>query len=162
MNGRMDYSYPISILCLWNCIVLWMIWFTQGKLILRTHVEFNQRGIIGVILIDWRLCVKIFQFEYVSPRWPRGQCASAIGMRSRKLSNVGRPLDHWLRWPKVYFLELRVSEGTSSRWSRLHLQLLAPTNPHWANVVGYGPFSLCVIHKEGLCPNRGDINRLMR
>jgi hypothetical protein len=27
--------------------------------------------------------------------------------------------------------------------------------------VGYGPFSLCVIHKEGLCPSSGDINRLM-
>jgi hypothetical protein len=28
-------------------------------------------------------------------------------------------------------------------------------------VVGYGPFSLCVIHKEGLCPSSKDINRLM-
>jgi hypothetical protein len=28
-------------------------------------------------------------------------------------------------------------------------------------VVGYGPFSLSVIHKEGLCPSSGDINRLM-
>jgi hypothetical protein len=28
-------------------------------------------------------------------------------------------------------------------------------------VVGYGPFSLWVIHKEGLCPSSGDINRLM-
>jgi hypothetical protein len=36
-----------------------------------------------------------------------------------------------------------------------------PTNPHWALVVGYGPFSLLVIHKEGLCPGSGDINRLM-
>jgi hypothetical protein len=27
--------------------------------------------------------------------------------------------------------------------------------------VGYDPFSLCVIHKEGLCPSSGDINRLM-
>jgi hypothetical protein len=27
--------------------------------------------------------------------------------------------------------------------------------------VGYGPFSLCVIHKEGLFPSSGDINRLM-
>jgi hypothetical protein len=36
-----------------------------------------------------------------------------------------------------------------------------PTNPHWSRVVGYGPFSLCVIHKEGLCPSSGDINRLM-
>jgi hypothetical protein len=28
-------------------------------------------------------------------------------------------------------------------------------------VVGYGPFSLWVIHKEALCPSSGDINRLM-
>jgi hypothetical protein len=35
------------------------------------------------------------------------------------------------------------------------------TNPHGALMVGYGPFSLCVIHKEGLCPSSGDINRLM-
>jgi hypothetical protein len=41
------------------------------------------------------------------------------------------------------------------------LQSLAPTNPHWARVVGYGPFSLWLIHKEGLCPSSGDINRLM-
>jgi hypothetical protein len=53
------------------------------------------------------------------------------------------------------------SEGTLSRWSWLHLQSLAPTNPHWARVVGYGPFSLHVIHTEGLCPSSGDINRLM-
>jgi hypothetical protein len=32
---------------------------------------------------------------------------------------------------------------------------------HWARVVGYSPFSLCVIHKEGLYPSSGDINRLM-
>jgi hypothetical protein len=46
---------------------------------------------------------------------------------------------------KIYYLEiLRASECTLSRWSRLHLQSLAPTNPLWARVVGYGPFSLCV------------------
>jgi hypothetical protein len=28
-------------------------------------------------------------------------------------------------------------------------------------VGGYGLFSLCVIHKEGLRPSRGDINMLM-
>jgi hypothetical protein len=28
-------------------------------------------------------------------------------------------------------------------------------------VVGYGPFSLYVVHKEGLCPSSGDINRRM-
>jgi hypothetical protein len=51
--------------------------------------------------------------------------------------------------------------GTLSRWSKLHLQSLTPINPHWARVVGYGPFSLCVIGKEGLCTSSGDINRLM-
>jgi hypothetical protein len=30
-----------------------------------------------------------------------------------------------------------------------------------ARVVGYGPFSLYVIHKEGLCPSSGGNNRLM-
>jgi hypothetical protein len=28
-------------------------------------------------------------------------------------------------------------------------------------VVGHDAFSLCVIHKEDLCPSSGDINRLM-
>jgi hypothetical protein len=31
----------------------------------------------------------------------------------------------------------------------------------WARVVGYGSFSFCVIHQEGLCPSSEDINRLM-
>jgi hypothetical protein len=44
---------------------------------------------------------------------------------------------------------------------RLQLQSLAPINPHWTRVVGYGPFSLCVIHKEGLCPSSRGINGLM-
>jgi hypothetical protein len=60
----------------------------------------------------------------------------------------------------IYYFELlRASEATISRWSRLYLQSLAPTNPHWACVMGYGP--LWVIHKEGLCLSSGDINRLM-
>jgi hypothetical protein len=62
---------------------------------------------------------------------------------------------------KFYLELLRASEGTLSSWSRLHLQVLAPTNPHQACVVGYGLFSLCVIHKGTLCPSSGDINRLM-
>jgi hypothetical protein len=52
-------------------------------------------------------------------------------------------------------------EGMLSRWSRLHLQSLAPINPRWARVVSYNPFSCCVIHKEGLCPSNRDFNRLM-
>jgi hypothetical protein len=37
---------------------------------------------------------------------------------------------------------------------------LAPTNSHRARVVGYGPFALCVIHKEGLYPSSVRINAL--
>jgi hypothetical protein len=82
-----------------------------------------------------------------------GRAVSALGVRLRKLSNIGDK--------KINYLKLfRASEGTLSRWSRLHLQSLALTNPHWARVV-YGPFSLCVIHKEGLCPSSEDINRLI-
>jgi hypothetical protein len=54
---------------------------------------------------------------------------------------------------KLLFFSLELlhpSEGTLSCWSRLHLQSLAPTNPHWAPVVGYAPFFLCVIHKEDI------------
>jgi hypothetical protein len=46
-------------------------------------------------------------------------------------------------------------------FSRLLLRpLKIGTNPHWAHVVSYRPLSLCVIHKKGLCPSSGDINRL--
>jgi hypothetical protein len=37
----------------------------------------------------------------------------------------------------------------------------ATTNQHRARVVGYGAFSLCVMHKEGMCASSGGINRLM-
>jgi hypothetical protein len=39
--------------------------------------------------------------------------------------------------------------------------VVSTTNPHWPRVVGYDLFSLCIIHKEGLCPSSGDINGLM-
>jgi hypothetical protein len=56
-------------------------------------------------------------------RWSSGQCARrAIAERKHQ--------SQWpvLRWvTKIYYLEiLRASEGTLSRWSRLHLQSLAP------------------------------------
>jgi hypothetical protein len=74
--------------------------------------------------------------------------------------DVGRSLE---KWPTIYYIEfLRSAEGTISCSSRLHLQSLAPTSPHWARG-GYGnPYvSLCTIHKEGLCPSSGGINGLM-
>jgi hypothetical protein len=45
--------------------------------------------------------------------------------------------------------------------SVLYLEVINVANPHWARVVSYCPFSLCVIHKEGLCPSSGDIDWLM-
>jgi hypothetical protein len=39
--------------------------------------------------------------------------------------------------------------------------MYGPTNPHGDRMVCYGPFSLWMIYKEGLCPSSGDINRLM-
>jgi hypothetical protein len=57
-----------------------------------------------------------------------------------KLSNVGQPLDGL---PKIYHRQfLRASEGMLSRWSRLRLQSIALTNPHWARVMGYGALSI--------------------
>jgi hypothetical protein len=89
-------------------------------------------------------------------RWPRSQCARREIAEAKQHC---RPSDGW---PKIYYLEfLRALEGTLSCWSWLYLHLLAPTNPHRACVLGYGPFSLWVIHKEGLGPSSGDINRLM-
>jgi hypothetical protein len=41
----------------------------------------------------------------------------------------------------------------------LHLQSLAPTNPHWARVVGYGPLSFSYLY--GLCPSSWDITLIM-
>jgi hypothetical protein len=47
-------------------------------------------------------------------------------------------------------------------FSTLILNTCIPTtNLHWARVVGCGPFSSCVFHKEGLCPSSEIINRLM-
>jgi hypothetical protein len=83
------------------------------------------------------------------------QRAVRFGVRSRKLSNIGQLLDGC---PKIYYLKLfRASKGTLSCWCWLHLQSLAPTNPHCARMVGYGLFSLYVVHKKGLCPSIGDI-----
>jgi hypothetical protein len=68
-----------------------------------------------------------------------GFAVSALQHVIAEVRQVNQTLDGWL---KMYYVEpLRASKGTLSRWPRLHLQSLAPTNPHWARVVGYGPFS---------------------
>jgi hypothetical protein len=54
-------------------------------------------------------------------RRPRGQCARRAIAEPKKCSH--RPVIGWVT--KIYCRELlRASEGTLSRWSRLHLQSL--------------------------------------
>jgi hypothetical protein len=43
----------------------------------------------------------------------------------------------------------------------LMMMIMLFNNQNRAREVGYGLFSLCVIHKEYLCPSSGDINKLM-
>jgi hypothetical protein len=57
-------------------------------------------------------------------RWSRGQCAQRAIAEAKHRSQW--PVIGWVT--KIYYLELlRGSEGTLSRWSRLHSQSLAPT-----------------------------------
>jgi hypothetical protein len=73
-----------------------------------------------------------------------------FGVRSRKLSNIGRSLD---AWPKIYYLELlRASEGTISCGPGCILQSLAPTNTHWAHVVSYSPSPYVLSIKKACAP----------
>jgi hypothetical protein len=56
--------------------------------------------------------------------WSSGQCARRAIAEAKHRSQW--PVLGWVT--KIYYLELlRASEGTLSRWSRLHLQSLAPT-----------------------------------
>jgi hypothetical protein len=89
-------------------------------------------------------CMRLCQRRLIKSCSEELDGAWSLRLAIGKLSNVGQSLD---RWPKIYYLDLlRDSEGTLSRCSRLYSQSLALTNPYWARVVGYGPFSLCVIH----------------
>jgi hypothetical protein len=72
---------------------------------------------------------------------PRSMC---FGVQSRKLSKIGWSSDGW---PKIYYLKfLRASEDMFSRWSRLHLQSLAPNNLPWSQVLGYDRLTLVVFY----------------
>jgi hypothetical protein len=62
-----------------------------------------------------------------------------------------------------YIINLIIEELDVSAVS--YLKPLGPTvfavvsTHHSAlGMMGYGPFSFCVIHKEGLCPSSGEIN----
>jgi hypothetical protein len=109
------------------------------------------------------LCPLLEHRLFIKLETRRAECPV---MRGRKL-RIWIPINYIkvdMLFVKKYYPELLpASEGALGRWCRLYLHSLAPTNPHWARVVcyGYGPFCLCVIHKEGLCPSSRDINKLM-
>jgi hypothetical protein len=122
-NLIMTYGVYLTDLltCLWNCPTFMLIMH-------HSLWYLNKFCVISII--------KAYKHWLDSMRF---------GVCSWKLSNVGWSLDGW---PKIYHLELlRALEGTLSRWSRLQWQLIAPVNSQWARVVGYGPLSLCLIHR---------------
>jgi hypothetical protein len=124
---------------------------------LSEHIGLFWDWVFSVYICIYKKVYKYVSIYLLSVSYSTG--VYVLGAQSRKLSNIGRSSN---KWPKIYYLELhRTLESTLSRWSRLHLQLLTPTNPHWAGMVGYGAFFLWVIHKEDICASSGDINRLM-
>jgi hypothetical protein len=72
----------------------------------------------------WKEINKTLEMNIGGARCSSGQCA-------RRAIAEAKHRSQWsvLGWvTKIYYLELlRASEGTLSRWSRLHLQSLAPT-----------------------------------
>jgi hypothetical protein len=66
----------------------------------------------------------IVEEHYRGARWSSGQCARRAITEAKHRSQC--PVLGWLT--KMYYLKLlRASEGTLSRWSRLHLKSLAHT-----------------------------------
>ncbi|RVE50430.1 hypothetical protein evm_004967 [Chilo suppressalis] len=87
----------------------------------------------------------------VGPRWRRWLARSVAIVEVKQLpqwSVIG-----WVT-KNIYLEFLRASEGTLSRWSRLHLQSLAPANPHWARVVVWALFPLPSLKRENLTINK--------
>jgi hypothetical protein len=81
-----------------------------------------------------------------------------LGVRSRKLSNVGQLVIGWVtknllsRAPPCFGRHVKPLVPAAFAVVSSHQHALGPR----------GPFSLCVIHKEeSICPSSGDINRLM-
>jgi hypothetical protein len=126
-------------------------------------------------LPDCKCLIYLFIFIYLLPVnnitiTLKNICQTALQFVGRFIYLISKQAhrpDEELDGPAVSALRRAIAE-VKQRWSvigwvtkYLHLQSLAPTNPHWARVVGYGPFSLCVIHKEGLWPSSVGIDRLM-
>jgi hypothetical protein len=107
----------------------------------------------------WRHGSYIFQLicGFILRGWLDGPAVSAF---RRVITEVKQ------RWSVIGWVTKNLLSRAPPCFAR-HVKPLVPaafagisTNPHWVLVVDYGPFFLCVIHKEGLCPSSGNINRL--
>jgi hypothetical protein len=92
-------------------------------------------------IVEKHLSISIYSYCFRGALWPRRQCASACDGGSYAIL-----VNHWMGDQKFIIRELlHASEGTLSRWSRLHLWSLAPTNPHWAWwVMARSPYVLTI------------------
>jgi hypothetical protein len=121
-----------TTLAIINCYLMIYYLYTSCSSVFRRHSEGQRlwqtflrrspppRNLLSPIcFISWRsLCVW-------GARWSSGQCARRAIAEAKHRSQW--PVLGWVT--KIYYLELlRASEGTLSRWSRLHLQSVAP-NP---------------------------------
>jgi hypothetical protein len=82
----------------------------------------------------------------------------SLGLWLRKLSNVHKSVIGWVtknlsRAPPCFGRHVKPLVPSTFAVVNTHQSALGSR-------VGYGPFFLCVIHKE-MCPSSGDINRLM-
>jgi hypothetical protein len=90
--------------------------------------------------------------DELGAQWPCGQCNSACDRERSVIRWVTKKL--LSRVPLCFGRHVRplIPAAFAVRFGGQS----AP-----GPLVGYGTFSLCVIHKEGLCLSSGDINRLM-
>jgi hypothetical protein len=92
-----------------------------------------------------------------------GPTVSALGVGSRKISTVckGWSSDWWpkiLSWaPPCVRRNIKALVSAAFAVVSIHSTI----NLHWACMLGYGPFVVCVIFKKDLCFISGDINTLM-
>jgi hypothetical protein len=88
-------------------------------------------------------------------RWPRGECAGrAIAEAKQHWTVIG-----WLT--KIYYLDLLHASECTLAVGLGCIAVVSTHTPHWARVVGYGPFTLCVIQRKGRAPALGMMSRLM-
>jgi hypothetical protein len=91
-------------------------------------------GFLFIIPASLLSCAFILEIRYSEKVILDSPAVNVLGVRSRKLSNIGQSSDGWPK--KNYLLLLRASNSnvelrTLSRWSRVHLHPPTRTGPAW-------------------------------